>query len=564
MILKYKFFNLFLLSILLVSAQSNLIDTSFRSPIGIPLNLSGDFGELRSNHFHTGLDIKTNGKTNYKMYAIQDGFVSRINISHWGYGKAIYVDHPNGYTSVYAHLSRFPEKIEKVIREYQYQKQNESVTLLLDSSKIPVTKSEVIAYSGNTGSSSGPHLHFEIRETKSEKPVNPLLFNFVVPDHRSPLIRNIKFYPLDGTTINNKCKPSSFKAIKNNGIFILDQVSKITFSGPFGVGVDVVDYFDNSSNKCGVYSIKMYLDNQLKFSQKMDKLDFSTNRDINIHKDYVEYHNKRRHFHKSFIHHNNKLEIYDTSLGNGVIHINDSNEHEIKYVIKDFAGNKSIAKVKVIVNKNNQICSVKTSKEWLKEDAENSIQKESFKISLPSNALYDSVAFNFQWKNEKTLKIMNKNIPLREKFILSMKLGTQMDSLFDKAFIAEINSKNRVINRKGEYKDGWVSSQIKSFGNYQLMVDTKPPIIQQLYFSKEEAVTKKLTFKITDNLSGLQHYNVWIDDVWVLSNYSFRNNRLIVPFDKYCPINNGTHSCRVEAIDERNNISELKFEFTKK
>lgn len=545
------------------AAQENFIENSFRSPIGIPIILSGDFGELRSNHFHTGLDIKTNGKPNYRMYAIEDGYVSRINISHWGYGKAIYVDHPNGYTSVYGHLNKFPEKIEKIIRAYQYERKTESITIHLDSLAIPVKKSEIIAYSGNTGGSYGPHLHFEIRETKTEKPVNPLLFNFKVPDYKPPLIRNVKFYPFNGATINNECEPKVFKIIKKESGFQLKTDAIIKVNGVFGVGIDAIDFFDNSYNKCGVYSVEMYLDDVLKFKQLMKKLDFSTNRDINIHKDFADFRNKKLNIHKSYIHPKNALEIYDTTLGNGLIHITDTLKHEIKYIVKDFAGNNSMFVVNVSKEKLNAPCNSVTGQAWLSENNENNFQNEEFKIIVPKNTLYDSVPFDYGWENNK-LNLINRDVPLKQKFVLSLKLGHQVDSLYSKTFVAEITSKSKIVNRKGDFESGWVTTSLKSFGQYTLMVDTLAPKIQQINFIENNPVSNQLVFKLTDDLSGLQQYNVWIDDQWVLSNYSYRNNRLVVPFDKYSSVRSGLHECRVEAKDERNNISELNFKFTKK
>ena len=286
--------KLFSLCIILISLFFNVsffgqVDykmVDFRSPLGIPLILSGNFAELRFNHFHTGLDIKTNGSENYRIYSVDTGFVSRINISHWGYGKAIYVDHPSGYTSVYAHLSRFPSKIESYLRKKQFELEKETVTLYPNSDDLKVSRGEVIAYSGNTGGSSGPHLHFEIRETESEKPVNPMLFNFDIEDNLSPTIYHVKFYPIKNALINGSANEKLIKVVGDNNNYTIQN--SVSASGLIGLGIHAIDKLNGASNKCGVYRISLFLDDELIFEQVMNKLDFNTKRYINAHKDYNE------------------------------------------------------------------------------------------------------------------------------------------------------------------------------------------------------------------------------------------------------------------------------------
>ena len=542
--------SLFLNSFL---AQENHFKT-FRSPVGIPISLSGNFGELRSNHFHTGLDIKTNGSINYRIYAIDTGYVSRINISHWGYGKAIYIDHPNGFTSVYAHLNHFPEKIEKIIRQKQYELHQESITYYLDSSQILVSKGEIIAFSGNSGSSSGPHLHFEIRETQSEHPVNPQQFNFEILDNRPPVISQLKVYNFPNKSINLLCSEKVFTLKKFKNSYRINNDSIISLSGPFGIGVAAADYYTNSSNLCGIYSIKMYVDEVLKYDLKFDELDFDNNHQINIHKDFNAYQEHRHKIHQLFIHPNNELKIYNRSLGNGLIDFKDSSIHKVKIRVADFNNNYSELNF-YFLNKDSSSCLENKSdfnKYIFSKDS-------NWRISLDSNSFYNFP--KIKMKSQINNVEITNNLPAKNQFILSMKITPEYSPYIEKTFMANITKKGNILNKNGKIDEKWISAEVKKMGTYQLIIDTVAPKIIHLGNNRLKKINQSLNFKIADDLSGVENYDVYIDEQWVLSNYSYKTSKLHVPLDKYARITKGEHNCRLLISDERNNKSSLDFKF---
>ncbi len=534
-------------------AQENHFKT-FRSPVGIPISLSGNFGELRSNHFHTGLDIKTNGSINYRIYAIDTGYVSRINISHWGYGKAIYIDHPSGFTSVYAHLNHFPEKIEKIIRQKQYELHQESITYYLDSSQILVSKGEIIAFSGNSGSSSGPHLHFEIRETQSEHPVNPQQFNFEILDNRPPVITQLKVYNFPDKSINLLCSEKVFTLKKFKNSYRINNDSIISLSGPFGIGVAAADYYTNSSNLCGIYSIKMYVDEVLKYDLKFDELDFDNNHQINIHKDFNAYQEHRHKIHQLFIHPNNELKIYNRSLGNGLIDFKDSSIHKVKIRVADFNNNYSELNF-YFLNKDSSSCLENKSdfnKYIFSKDS-------NWRISLDSNSFYNFP--KIKMKSQINNVEITNNLPAKNQFILSMKITPEYSPYIEKTFMANITKKGNILNKNGKIDEKWISAEVKKMGTYQLIIDTVAPKIIHLGNNRLKKINQSLNFKIADDLSGVENYDVYIDEQWVLSNYSYKTSKLHVPLDKYARITKGEHNCRLLISDERNNKSSLDFKF---
>ena len=558
--------NLFL--IVSILGQVPYKETSFRAPLNIPLVLAGNFAELRSNHFHTGLDIKTNHKEGYRIYAIDSGYVSRINISHWGYGRAIYVTHNNGYTSVYAHLKSFPKKIEKFLRQKQFEKETETIDFQLTPTDLPITKGEIIALSGNSGSSSAPHLHFEIRETLSEFPVNPLLFGFDIKDNIKPNIFNLKVYPLNGS-INKGFVEKVYTTTGSNGKYTLKDNPTITLNGDIGFGVHTVDRLNAARNKCGIYTIELELDSQIIYKQKMEKLNFSTNRYINAHKDYYEYHKKRRSFHKSFKTGNNDLKIYSNLNNNGIIQFLTDTIHHLKYTIKDTYGNTSTLTFKVKSTKK-QILRI-TKKTNAKALENFNLEEGGFQVEMEKKTLYEDA--NIRYSTDKTLyssaplhKFGNGEIPLQKYFVMKIKTQGIAKNKEAKAIVVKISDdKRRASAKGGTFKDGWVEVKVRDFGNYTVKVDSTNPVVTPINITKNKTITtqKNIQFKISDNLSGIKTYRIYIDKQFKLSNYAPKKSTLTLYFNEYNKITKGKHNLRIIVTDERENSTIQNYPFIK-
>ncbi|MFA5194528.1 MAG: M23 family metallopeptidase [Bacteroidales bacterium] len=528
-------FVLYLLTIFFkipLSAQKNLPQDYFRLPLDIKPVITGFFGELRANHFHTGLDFSTEGKKNIEVCAIANGYVSRIKVSPFGYGKAIYITHPNGFVSVYGHLNNFNIIVDDYVKKQQYEQQSFEIELFPNPELFKINKGDIIGYSGNTGASSGPHLHFEIRSELSERPINPLLFGYKITDNDKPVIKKICIVPANRyALINEKNEKYWIEPVVKNNEYQVKDTSRVSGSIYLGVVAnDIIGY----AKYCGIYSIEVHVDSALFFKIGFDSISFDEGRYVNTLIDYNEYSLKDIRQVNTYKAPGNRLNIYKHYIGNGTLFFNDTNYHRIKITVTDF--NENMASSEMIVKSVTLTPPGKTQEKNAGTLIHYGIRKhfedKNLIIDIPPDAFFDSVYFDYgstpQTKETYSdiYSIHNKFTPLFASVSIKIKPNqTANSSMQNKLCIARVrNNSYEYINSK--WKNGFLCADIRQFGNYCIVSDT---IIPEIKPEKKYIKIKSgdvLRFKIKDNFSGIGSYNLTMNGKWVLAEYDAKISML--------------------------------------
>uniref|UniRef100_UPI00404B4415 M23 family metallopeptidase n=1 Tax=Flavobacterium sp. TaxID=239 RepID=UPI00404B4415 len=506
----------------------------FISPLEIPLDVSGSFGELRSNHFHSGLDFKTDKKEGLNVFAVADGYVSRIKISTFGYGKAIYITHPNGFTTVYGHLQKANGSIEEYIKFKQYEEKSFEVELFLKPNELPVKQGEIIAFSGNSGGSGAPHLHFEFRDNKTEKIINPLHFGFnkIANDVLKPELQGILVYPIDSTIVNKSEKPINISFNKMaDGNYI---ASKVVSNGKIGFGINAYDYCTNPYNKNGLYKVKAFLNGILYYEYELETFAFDESRFINSLIDYELYKTKRQRVQKLFQVIPFPLSIVKANKTNGVINVQPNVSYTYRIEISDFHGNKINVTIPLEYGKQEAAFRKEpiVTKYFIKAAKEYNYIKENVSVFIPENTFYDDFNMNFEVENG-ILTLHDETVPAYKNMTIKFEnVQGLSEKELEKTFIATVDGYKIEYNRTYR-KENTFTLKTRDLGTYKLAQDTIAPRIYNINFVEGKNLNKQstLTVSIADNLSGIDTYNAYLNGNWILMEYDYKTKKLIHRLD---------------------------------
>tara|TARA_B110000967_G_scaffold209348_1_gene265127 strand:- start:71616 stop:73313 length:1698 start_codon:yes stop_codon:yes gene_type:complete len=552
----------FLLNFAALSSQQKYPQNYFRNPLNTPMILAGTFGELRSSHFHSGIDLKTQQREGLKVLAAAEGYVSRIKISNWGYGKALYITHPNGFTTVYAHLKEFNKKIEAYTKAKQYELEKTEIQLFPKKGELLVTQEEVIAYSGSTGGFIAPHLHFEIRDSQTEKVINPMHFGLLPKDVVKPKILAAQAYALqDSAHVNgsNRPVPLSLKQFED-GNYLAEPVKGY---GSIGFGVHTYDRQDGSLNKNGVYKINMKVNGKTTYEHKLESFSFGESKYLNLLIDFAQYAANKKKYQKTYIHPENKLSIYKETAEKGRLQVKEKLDYQVVIKVSDFKQNTATLTIPVVGVKKTPIPNKEQLKTnyFIKHNEAQSFENSGIKIEFPKNAFYEDFYFDFRVE-DSIAYLHTTEVPLNKSYDLSFDVSSLSKGQHEKGYISRINQKGKTSYCPTSKIDSVFKTSTKNLGRHTLSYDEESPEISNCSFYKGQNLTGYHFFSIylKDALSGIKTYRGEIDEKWILLERNVKTNKLTYNFhDK--KLKKGKHTFTLFAVDNVGNTRTFTSEF---
>ncbi|HLG39574.1 MAG TPA: M23 family metallopeptidase, partial [Chitinophagaceae bacterium] len=520
------FFAILLYLPLISSAQAEkkFLQNYFRWPLNIKPEIVANLGEMRNNHWHMGLDIRTNQKENLPVYAAAAGFISKIRIEKFGFGRSISVTHPNGFTTLYAHLNKFFPALEEYVTRQQYQQETWAIELNFAKEKFPVSKGQWIGYSGNTGGSQGPHMHFEIRDSKTETCLNPLLFGMPLPDNVRPSLLKLAMYDRSQSIYE---QTTQFFPLKNTDSgYIVSKIPVIKANtAKISFAIQAIDRLTGSKNEDGIFSAELYFDEQPVIGFSLDSVSYRKTRYLNAHTDYKYHFNGGPFFqHLSQLPGENSS-VYHPVNGDGVLDISDGNIHSVKIAVKD--AKKNLSQLKFSIQYDNSLAgeiSVFPRAQKFLPNTVNVLERQDFELYLPETCLYDTLTSFYNRISSNSVnavsaihQVNDPSVPLHGEMTVRMKPDKIIPTTWIDKIVIQRSYRNDNAVRKAEWNGEWLTAKFSDFGNFQAFIDNESPTLNEL--GKGDTVdlspAKRIVFQPQDNFDVIKNFRAELDGKWL-------------------------------------------------